>query len=66
VLRVLTGVVPDVPRRSVRIAPPSGGPVGALSVSGLRLGTGQLDLSLDAAGHPVSVRAPMGITVAGR
>jgi glycogen debranching enzyme len=66
ILRVLTGVQPDVPGRTVRIAPPVGGPVGALSVQGLRLGRGQLDLSLDAAGHPLSVRAPIGITVSGR
>ena len=66
ILRVLTGVTPDVPNRTVRIAPPPSSPVGALSVRGLRLGAGRLDLALDADGHPVSVRAPMGITVRGR
>ncbi|HEY3753785.1 MAG TPA: glycogen debranching N-terminal domain-containing protein [Pseudonocardiaceae bacterium] len=66
ILRVLTGLSPDVPNRTLRVSPPAGGPVGALSVSGLRLGTGTLDLAVDAAGHPVSVRAPMGITVTGR
>jgi glycogen debranching enzyme len=66
ILRVLTGLRPDVPNRTVDIAPPAGSPVGALSVRGLRLGSGRLDLAVDAAGHPVSVRAPMGVTVIGR
>jgi glycogen debranching enzyme len=65
ILRVVTGLLPDVPGRMLRVAPPAGSPVGALSVQGLRLGTGRLDLAVDAAGHPVSVRAPMGITVTG-
>jgi glycogen debranching enzyme len=66
ILRVVTGLLPDVPNRTLRLAPPAGSPVGALSVRGLRLGTGRLDLAVDPAGHPVSVRAPMGITVTGR
>ncbi|HKN99268.1 MAG TPA: glycogen debranching N-terminal domain-containing protein [Pseudonocardiaceae bacterium] len=66
ILRVLTGVRPDMPNRTVTVAPPAGSPVGALSVRGLRLGRGRLDLAVDAAGHPVSVRAPMGVTVTGR
>jgi glycogen debranching enzyme len=65
ILRLLTGVTPDVPNRTVRIAP-VGGPIGALSVRGLRLGTGTLDLAVDRDGHLVSARAPMGITVTGR
>jgi glycogen debranching enzyme len=64
VLRVLTGVRPDVPNGIVRVVP-APGTVGAVSVEGLRLGGGRLDVAVDAAGHPVSVRAPMGITVAG-
>jgi glycogen debranching enzyme len=66
ILRVVAGLRPDVPHRTLHIDPPAPSPVGAVSVRGLRLGTGRLDLSLDAGGHPVSVRAPMGITVAGR
>jgi glycogen debranching enzyme len=65
ILRVVTGVRADVPNGIVRVAPPAGSPVGAVSVRGLRLGGGRLDVAVDAAGHPVSVRAPMGITVAG-
>jgi glycogen debranching enzyme len=66
ILQVVAGLRPDVPNKTLHIDPPAPSPVGAVSVRGLRLGTGRLDLSLDAGGHPVSVRAPMGITVAGR
>jgi glycogen debranching enzyme len=66
ILQVVTGLVPDVPNRTLHIDPPSPSPVGAVSVRGLRLGAGPLEVSLDAGGHPVSVRAPMGVTVAGR
>jgi glycogen debranching enzyme len=65
-LRVLTGLRPDMPNRTLSLAPPVPSPVGALSVNGLRLGAGRLDVSLDAAGHPVSVRVPMGVTVTGQ
>lgn len=65
IVRILTGLRPDIPNRTLSIAPPPNGPAGALAVNGLRVGSGEVDLAIDAAGHPVSVRAPMGITVTG-
>ena len=63
-LRILTGLRPDLPNHTLRVDPaPS--PVGALSVRGLRLGDDSLDVVIDAAGHPVSVAAPLGVTVSG-
>lgn len=66
ILRVLTGLRPDMPNRILNLAPPAASPVGALSVRGLRLGADLLDVSLDATGHVVSVSAPEGVTVAGQ
>jgi glycogen debranching enzyme len=65
ILRVLTGLRPDLPNGTVAVTPPAGSPVGALSVRGLRLGRGRLDLAVDATGQVVSVGAPVGVTVTG-
>lgn len=62
-LRVLTGVAPDVPNGTVRITPPTTGPVGAVSVRGLRLGPDRLDVSVDAAGQVVSAALPKGLSI---
>ncbi len=54
-LGAITGIDPDVPAGTLRIAPLAPSPVGALSVRGLAVGTDLLDLEVTAAG---SVRVP--------
>jgi glycogen debranching enzyme len=66
ILTVLTGVRPDVPRGVVHIAPPTPGPVGALTVRDLRVGGSVLGLDIGADGRAVVVQAPGSLTVTDR
>jgi glycogen debranching enzyme len=63
ILTVLAGVRPDVPRGVVHIAPPSPGPVGALTVRGLRIGTSTLGLDIRADGRAKVAQAPENLVV---
>jgi glycogen debranching enzyme len=63
ILTVLTGVRPDVPRGVVHIAPPVPGPMGALTVRGLRVGGSFLGLDIGADGRAVVVQAPGSLAV---
>ncbi|MCU1536979.1 MAG: hypothetical protein JWP82_1330 [Humibacillus sp.] len=61
-LTVALGVSVDVPGRTVTVRPPTPSPFGALSVSGLRVGTGD---GAETADLTVSVDASGGVTVDG-
>ncbi|HEX4472834.1 MAG TPA: glycogen debranching N-terminal domain-containing protein [Nocardioides sp.] len=59
----ILGLEPDLPAGRVRLRPLRPSPVGAVSVTGLRLGAGSLSVSLDAEGHVLDVEAPAGLEV---
>ncbi|PZG24238.1 amylo-alpha-1,6-glucosidase [Micromonospora craterilacus] len=62
-LHVAAGVYPDVPAGTVRVAPLAGPRLGGLSVTGLRVGDGELGVTVDAAGHATVSGLPAGLTV---
>jgi glycogen debranching enzyme len=59
----LLGLRPDVPGGRVALAPIAPSPVGAYRVRGLRLGTGTLDVDVDADGRPTVLSTPPGLRV---
>jgi glycogen debranching enzyme len=59
-LRVLLGLSVDVPAGEITLDPPSPSPVGALSVRGLAVGGGRLDVEIDREGRVTHVSAPAG------
>ena len=62
-LRVLLGLAVDVPAAEITLDPPSPSPVGALSVRGLAVGGGRLDVDIDREGRVTHVAAPDGFRV---
>ena len=62
-MTALLGLSPDVPGGVLRIAPVRPSPVGALTVRGLRIAGGPLDLALRADGALEVLRAPDGVRV---
>ncbi|WP_432993801.1 amylo-alpha-1,6-glucosidase [Dactylosporangium sp. CA-233914] len=63
-LTALLGLNPDVPAGRVTLAPLSPSPVGAYRVRGLRIGPGELDVSVSPDGTPTVHDAPANLTVA--
>jgi len=63
VLSSVLGLRPDVPNGVLRLEPLHPSPVGELTVHGLRLAGGPLDVRLTADGHPDVIRAPSGLRV---
>jgi hypothetical protein len=59
-LRVLLGLSVDVPAGEITLDPPSPSPVGAISVRGLAVGGGRLDVEIDREGRVTHVSAPAG------
>ena len=59
-LRAFLGIDPDVPNRVVRLRPSTA--VGALDVSGLRIGERPFAVSVDSTGAVTSVDAALGLT----
>jgi glycogen debranching enzyme len=57
------GVEPDLPAGRLRLRPLRPSPVGALTVTGLRLGDGWLSVAVDADGTVTHVDAPPGLQV---
>jgi glycogen debranching enzyme len=62
-LRVVLGVSVDVPAGVITLRPPSPSPVGAVSVRGLPVGAGRLDVAIDRDGRVTHVAAPTGFRV---
>jgi glycogen debranching enzyme len=62
-LRVVLGLVVDVPGRVVTLRPPTPSPVGALEVRGLPVGTGHLDVAVDRDGRVTRAVGPPGFRV---
>ncbi|WP_460494721.1 amylo-alpha-1,6-glucosidase [Dactylosporangium cerinum] len=63
VLTALLGLDADVPAGLLRLAPLSPSPVGAYRVRGLRVGGGELDVSVSAAGAVTVHDGPAGLTI---
>jgi glycogen debranching enzyme len=63
VLQVLLGLTVDVPNRLIRLDPPRPSPVGAITVTGLPLANGQLNVSIDRTGRVLDVSAPADFAV---
>ncbi|BCJ62344.1 amylo-alpha-1,6-glucosidase [Micromonospora endophytica] len=57
-LHVAAGVYPDVPAGTVRVAPLAGPQLGAVSVTGLRVGDGEIAVDVDASGHATVTDLP--------
>ncbi|MCX6465482.1 MAG: amylo-alpha-1,6-glucosidase [Pseudonocardiales bacterium] len=62
-LHALLGLAVDAPAGTLTLAPPRGLPVGALSVRGLAVAGGTLDVDLAADGTVTHVAAPAGVRV---
>jgi glycogen debranching enzyme len=62
-LRVVLGLSVDVPAGVITLNPPSPSPVGAVSVRGLAVGRGRLDVAIDRDGRVTHVVAPEGFRV---
>lgn len=62
-LRVVLGLSVDVPTGVITLSPPSPSPVGAVSVCGLAVGGGRLDVAIDREGRVSHVNAPAGFRV---
>ncbi|MGI8879255.1 MAG: glycogen debranching N-terminal domain-containing protein [Jatrophihabitans sp.] len=62
-LSAITGIDPDVPGGTLRIAPLAPSPVGALSVRGLPVGADVLDLEVTAGGSVRVPHSPAGLEV---
>jgi glycogen debranching enzyme len=63
VLTALLGLDPDVPAGRLRLRPLRPSPVGGLTVRGLRVGGGRLDVRVSAAGDPEVLAAPGGLAL---
>jgi glycogen debranching enzyme len=63
VLTAVLGLTVDVPGGVIRLAPPSPSPVGAVSVRGLVVAGGRLDVDLDRDGRVTHAAAPAGLRV---
>jgi len=57
------GLEPDLPGRRLRLRPLRPSPVGAVAVSGIRLGDGVLSVSVDTEGRVVDLHAPADLEV---
>lgn len=55
------GLRVDVPAAAVHLAPPRPALLGAMTVRGIRVGEGTLDVALAADGTPTVLHAPAGI-----
>jgi glycogen debranching enzyme len=62
-MTALTGLEPDVPAGRLHLRPTGPLPVGALTVTGLTLAGGQLDVAIGTDGRIASVTAPAGLSV---
>ncbi|MBA3906896.1 MAG: amylo-alpha-1,6-glucosidase, partial [Pseudonocardiales bacterium] len=62
-LRVVLGLSVDVPAGVITLSPPSPSPVGVVSVCGLAVGGGRLDVAIDRDGRVSRVNAPAGFRV---
>jgi glycogen debranching enzyme len=62
-LRALLGIEPDVPNGTLRITPMAPSPVRALTVRGLPLASGHLDVEITAGGAVSVPRSPAGLAV---
>ena len=63
VLQAVLGLSVDVPAGAVTLRPPTPSPVGAVSVRGLAVGGGRLDVDLDRDGGVLHIAAPAGLRV---
>ncbi|WP_089021678.1 amylo-alpha-1,6-glucosidase [Micromonospora coriariae] len=61
-LQAATGLYPDVPGGTVRLAPLAGAELGALTVSGFRLAGTSVDISVGRTGHPIITGLPTTLT----
>ncbi len=62
-LSAVLGLSVDVPAGVVTLRPPAPSPVGAVSVRGLAVGPGRLDVDVDRDGRVTHVAAPVGMRV---
>lgn len=62
-LSAVLGLSVDVPAGTITLRPPAPSPVGAVSVRGLAVGPGRLDLDIDRDGQVTHVAAPAGMRV---
>ncbi|MEU5365374.1 glycogen debranching N-terminal domain-containing protein [Streptomyces sp. NPDC005925] len=62
-MTALTGLEPDVPAGRLRLRPTGPLPVGALTVAGLKVAGGRLDITIGTDGRITSIAAPPGLVV---
>ncbi len=63
ILQTLLGLEPDVPGGVVRLRPPAGAPLGALSVRGIRIAGEPVDVTVDSAGDATVTGLPSALAV---
>jgi glycogen debranching enzyme len=63
ILQAALGLEPDVPARTVRLRPPAGAPLGAITVRDLRIGGASVDVAVDTTGAPSVTGLPDFYTV---
>ncbi|MFC6354906.1 glycogen debranching N-terminal domain-containing protein [Luethyella okanaganae] len=63
IITAALGLHADVPNGRIRIRPPRSPILGALTVKGIQLPTGQLDVHLDKKGDVTVLRAPEGVQI---